>query len=137
MRTIVDMDVWPERLALTDHACLLAGKRGLDEERNLDGVRVRDTGVKERALRDAVDGGRKDDMRADVTLLVSLYDGQVDVAVEGRGRDGLDLLDVEVRVDGLGDVHAPSVVREDACARLNIHVRLCTARIDDTILQCE
>ena len=66
-------------------------------------------------LRNAIDGRRQDDMGARVAVLsIGVDDEQIDVAVEGCGWDGLELLDVEVAVDGLGRVFAPRVVGEEA-----------------------
>ena len=56
-RTVVNVHVGPERLALANDASSFAVERGFDEVWDLDRVRVRDPGVEESALRDAVDGG--------------------------------------------------------------------------------
>ena len=65
-------------------------------------------------------------MGSDITLLVGLHDGEIDLAVKRGGRDGLELLDVEVGVDGLGGEQAcaGSLVREDAHAGLEIQVSM-------------
>ena len=65
---------------------------------------VGDTCIDKRVLREAIDGGRRDDVRAGIAFAIGLEDEQIDVAVECGGRDGLDLLDVEVVVDDLRGV---------------------------------
>ena len=78
-------------------------------------MRVRDAGFHEGVLRDAVDGRGQDDVGARVAILcVGVDDEQVDVSVERGGRDRLELLDVEVAVDGLAWVLAARVVCEEA-----------------------
>ena len=53
-------------------------------------------------------------MRARVPVLcVGVDDEQVDVPVEGGGRDALELVCVEVAVDGLGREFAARVVGEE------------------------
>ncbi len=113
--TVVNVYARPDGEALSDDAGALAGERAADELRDLHRVRVRDPGVDERVLRDAVDGRRQDNVSAGVAILcVCVDDEQVDIPVERGGRDGLELLDVEVAVDGLGWVFAARVVGEEA-----------------------
>ena len=88
-------------------------KRSLDEDGNLNRMLVGDAGVDKGVLREAVDCGRSDDVRADIAFAVGLEDGQIDVAVESGRRNGLDLLDVEVVVDSLRRVFPMRVDRED------------------------
>ena len=109
------MHAGPDRKALSDNTGALAGERAADERRDLHRIRVRDPSVDERVLRDAVDGRGQDDVGARVAVLgIGVDDEQINVAVEGGGRDGLELLDVEVAVDGLGRVFAARVVSEEA-----------------------
>ena len=57
-------------------------------------------------------------MRSGVSFLVRIDYPQVNVAVVGGGRDGLDLLDVEVAVDYVRRIFAPSVISEETRSRL-------------------
>ena len=90
------MDVRPDRFASTDHPRLLACQRRLDEDGDLDRVRVRKTRSCELVCRSTVDRGRVDEIAAHVSGGVSVEDEQVDVMVQGGGGDGLGALDVEV-----------------------------------------
>ena len=90
------MDVRPDGLARTNHPRLLACQRRLDEHRDLDRVRVRETRSSELVCRGTVDRGRVDEVTAHVSGGVSVENEEVDVMVQGGGGDGLCALDVEV-----------------------------------------
>lgn len=66
MLTVFDVDVGPDALAFADEPALLAGEGYLDEVRDLDRVRVLDSGVDEGPGGPAVDGGRGDYVCLDV-----------------------------------------------------------------------
>ena len=104
--TVINVYIWPDRLPQADHARLFPRERRADEVGDLDRDGVRDAGFDEVVRREAVDRGRQHDVRARVALLVRVDNGQVDVAMNSVRRDGLDLVDIQVRVDGVGGEHA-------------------------------
>ena len=57
-------------------------------------MRVGDPGIDKRMCRNAVDGRRQDDVGSHVALKVRVHHEKINVAVEGRVGDRLDLLDV-------------------------------------------
>lgn len=69
-------------------------------------------------LCDAINRGREDDIRSSESPFVGTDYTQIDVAMEGGGRDGPDLFDVEVVVNSVGRIFTPWVVREETCTRL-------------------
>ena len=108
------MHTRPQREPLSHNPSALAGERAGDQLRDLHRIRVRDAGVHQRVVRDSVDGRGQDYVRARVPVLcVGVDDEQVDVPVEGGGRDALELVCVEVAVDGLGREFAARVVGEE------------------------
>ena len=119
------MHVRPEVLALADHGRGLAVETDADEEGHLLGLGVAKPRVREGRLRDTIDGRGQDDVRLDISFLVSTDDVEVDVAVEriiGEGREGLELARLlEVRVNVLG--------RKGA--RIEIRQRARSARVDE------
>ena len=100
-RTVVDVEARPDRLSSSDHPCLLPVQSGLDEHRDLDRMRVRDARADERVRRSAVDGGWDHEQATYIACLVRLEHLEIDVAMQGGGRDRLGLLDAEVVKDGL------------------------------------
>lgn len=129
----MDVHVGPESFALAHNTCLFASKGSLDEVRDLDRVRVRYARVEEGALRDGVDGRWEDDVGARIALCVCLNDEEIDVPVERGGRDRLELLDVQVRVDGLRGVFAPCVIGEETRSGLTRRQRVILYKIESRL----
>ena len=109
-RTINDVHVGPEGCARSDYSCTVACECCLDEDGDLDRHPVRDSGVDELMGCGPVDGGRKDEVRSQVSLLIRLHDVQVDGSVLGAIGDGLQLFDIEIVEDGVHRVFALRVV---------------------------
>ena len=116
--TVGGVDARPHRQALPNDTRASTTERCTNNGRDLDGVRVRDAGFDERVLRDTIHRRRENDVRPNEALLIRINHTQVDGAVEGGLRDGLELLDIHIAVDGVRRVFAPRVIREDTRARL-------------------
>lgn len=56
--------------------------------------------------REAIYCGRQDDVRACVSLLICINNGEVDVAMDGIWWNGLNLIQIYVRIDSVGGEHA-------------------------------
>ena len=119
--TVGGVDAGPHRQAFPNDTRASTTKRRADYGRNLDRIRVRDASFDERVLCDTIHGRRENDVRPNEALLIPIDHAQIDGAVEGGLRDGLELLDIHIAVDGVRRVFAPRVIREDTCSRLCMH----------------
>ena len=122
-RTVIDVDVWPECLALADHSGFAAVQRRLDDERNLLRVRVLQAMLSDHCLREAIDRPWENNVGPDVTFRVAsasssargeagqrtffvcLEDSQIDVTMRSVGFNIRDLLEIRVVIDDVCDAH--------------------------------